>query len=114
MMQTTSAKPPRIPPIVTTTDQHIITTATDRLPITTATDTPTHVSPEDPEDPLPVDQISLSSKSAVPAKFSKCVAMIQNLFSITTLDVVGNVVELQPPTLTDDFLEALSTSSSKK
>ena len=47
-------------------------------------------------------------------KFSKFVATVQLLFAVPILDAAGTVIQLDPPTLTEDFLAAIDESSSIK
>ena len=60
------------------------------------------------------DPVSAASPTVLKGKFSKLVAMIHLLFAVPVLDAAGNVVQLDPPTLTEDFLAAVEECSSTK
>ena len=60
------------------------------------------------------DPDTVTSPTPLNGKFSKLVAMIHLLFAVPILDAGGNVIQLDPPTLSEDFLAAVEECTSTK
>ena len=61
-----------------------------------------------------IDPPPSTDKVSVPEKFAKFISLVKVLFAVPTFDAVGDVIDLNPATLSQDLKDSLETSSSVK